>query len=626
MTEFEEKIACLRQEMKKEAMDFYMVTTEDAYMAISGVVHDFWRSLRWLTGFTGSSGYTIITEDQVGFWTDSRYHLQAAAQVQVEGVQIYNVSEVPAEHYLGWISSYAKASGKSRLVFGVDGRTISTSKGLLMQEHFDSLTGVSIVIEPGKDLIDRIWKDRPEPDYRPIWEHDIKYAGKTRKEKEAEVRREMEARGAQYYVVGGLEGPPWLTNMRGYESISPIFASHMVVTPETLQLFCKVEMIPEALKKKLIADGYTIYPVEALVEQLRKIPAGARVYMDPSRTNYLMPSSIPEACVIVKGFDIVNDLKAVKNPVELQNIRRANIMESIALFRMFRYLREHVGKERITEYDTHLLLEEYRKRSPEYIYDAGVITLSAGYGKNGAWPHYAPTEEQSDELEPSNLIVVDACSHYICGSVDMCRTIYLGPSEYDEQIRKDYAVVLKAFIAICRQVIRKGTNGQCLDSVARTVMWNHHLQYGHGTGHGLGYCNCLHEGPQTLAEASYKKDWAFSELPLKLGNTMALEPGVYREGKYGMRVEDNLVIVPDTVNEFGEFYRFDNMFYHPLEREIIEPDLLHDDEVEWINAYHAKTFELLSPHLEEEEVEYLRKATAPIFKSGTIRKDEGGTS
>lgn len=620
MTELNERIALLRQEMVNENIDFYMVTTEDAYMAISGVVHDFWRSLRWLTGFTGSAGYVIVTKEQVGFWTDSRYHLQAAAQVQIDGVNIYNVSEVPAEHYLGWISNYAENSGRDRLVFGVDGRTISTSRGLLMKEHFNNLRDTDIVIEPGKDLINRIWKDRPAPEFRTIWELDTKYTGMSRREKEAEVRREMKIRGAEYYMLGGLEGPPWLSNLRGHESYaSPLFASHMLVTPDELQLFCETRMIPEGLQKKLIIDGYMLYPLDSLTEQLGKIPVGARVYMDSCRTNYLMPASVAKGCVIVQGFDIVNDLKAVKNPVEIQNMRRTNIMESVALFRLFRYLREHVGKERITEYDAHLLLEDFRKRSSEYISDAGVMILSAAYGKNGAWPHYAPTEEQFDELQPSNLIVIDACSHYLCGSVDMCRTIYLGASEYDEQIRKDYAVVLKSFIAVCRQIIRKGADGRSLDSVARSVLWNHHLQYGYGTGHGLGFCNCLHEGPQFIAEASYKKDWAFTDLPLKPGHTMALEPGVYREGKYGMRIEDNLVIVPDMTNEFGEFYRFDNMFYHPLEREIIEANLLHDDELEWINDYHKKTFKLLSPYLDEGEVEYLRKATAPISKVEYIR-------
>lgn len=613
MGKFNERIALLRREMKKENMDFYMVTTEDAYMAVSGVVHDYWRSLRWLTGFTGSSGYVIVMEDKTGFFTDSRYHLQAAAQIKIDGIEIYNVSEVPSGYYLDWIKEWAEKSGKKHMVFGVDGRTVSTSRGLFMKEYFEGLRDVSITLESGKDLTGSIWTDRPEPEYMPIWEHEVKYAGKTRKEKAEDVREEMKKRGVQYYVAGGLEGPPWLTNMRGYESgSSPLFASHMLVTPDVLKLFAKLEMIPEELKKRLVSDGYELYQIEEFTEQLSKIPAGSRVYMDPYRTNYLMPASIPKDCVIVQGFDIINDLKAVKNPVETKNMRRANLMESIALFRLFRYLREHVGKERLTEYDAHLLLEDFRRRSPEYISDAGVMTLSAAYGKNGAWPHYAPTETECDELKPSNLIVIDACSHYLCGSVDMCRTIYLGPSEYDGQIRKDYAVVLKSFIAICRQVIRKGADGKYLDSVARTVLWNHHLQYGHGTGHGLGFCSCLHEGPQFIAESSYKKDWAFSDLPLRPGNTMALEPGVYREGKYGIRIEDNLVIVPDITNEFGEFYRFDNMFYHPLERELIDPELFHQDELDWINAYHKKTFEMLSPYLEEEEREYLKNAAAPV--------------
>lgn len=611
-----EKISLLRREMAKEQMDFYMVTTEDAFMAVSGVTHSYWRGLCWLTGFTGSAGFAIVTMDKVGFWTDSRYHLQAADQIELDQLEIFNTTETGCDQYLSWIREQAEASGKEKLVFGLDGRTISTEKGMTLESYFHSFRFGEMEIQPEKDLLDRIWTDRPQIEYQEIWEYDLKYTGRSRQEKAEDVRREMKERGADYYIPGGLEGVPWLTNLRGHESSgAPLFSSHMLVTPEELWLFCKREKLSAELQEKLEKDGYRLFDIDCFSEKLTELPEGARVYMDLSRTNYLMSFCVPESCEIVEGWDIINDLKAVKNPVEIENLRRANCLESVALFRLFRYLREHMKDGAFTEYDAHLLLEKYRKRNEEYIADGSKYILCAGYMKNGAWPHYAPTPEIYDVIEPRGLIVVDALSHYLCGSIDMCRTIYLGPCpEYEEQMRKDYAVVLKAFIAICSQVIRKGATGVFLDSVVRSVMWNHHLQYGHGTGHGLGYANCLHEGPQSISELSYKKDWASSALPIQPGNEFAIEPGLYREGKYGMRIEDNLVVVEDEKNEFGEFYRLENLFYHPLERDLIDPDALSDEELAWVNRYHAETYRRLSPYLEEEERGYLKEQTAPIAK------------
>jgi Xaa-Pro aminopeptidase len=373
-------------------------------------------------------------------------------------------------------------------------------------------------------------------------------------------------------------------------------------------------MIPEDLRSSLVSAGYELFDIGQAAQEVKNIPAGSSVFYDVYRTNSLLSSSVPEGVTTVRGFDIINDLKAVKNEVEIENLRVTNKIECAALVRLFKLLKENVSQAGYNEYQVTGILDEIHRRSPLFICNGNFPTMS-GYMANGAKPHYSPSPETSATLKPEGVMIIDVLAHYYGGTTDITRTIRLGPCpEYDADIRRDYTLVLKSMMAISRQIFRKGADGAYIDSVARCIQWNNHMHYGYGTGHGIGYCICAHEGPQFIAEPSYKKEWAFCWLPLKAGNVMANEPGVYKEGKYGIRLEDNLVIVEDCRNEFGEWLRFETLSYCPFEPELIDTSLLHDDELEWLNAYNARTYEALSPYLDDDERAWLKKMTPMLEK------------
>lgn len=609
-----QKVAALRSEMKKENVAMYMLTSDDEFLAAQGCIHDYWKIIRWLTGFTGEAGFVIVTQDKICLWTDSRFHIQAAAEIHIDGFEIFNTNEVSMEHYLRWIREYFESLAGGRYVFGIDGHTISTELAAELLRCLAEISGKRVDLNPSLDLIGRVWKDRPARGYRPVFEIAEKYAGRSRPEKAADVRAAMRAAGVDHYVVGGLEGTPWLTNLRGHESASPLFGAHALVTPEKVEIFCKVEMIPEDVRRRILQDGFCLLDVDEIEAELGKLPPGAKVFLDSNLTNYSMRYAIPESCELVTGIDLINRIKAVKNPTEIAGFRKANINDSVALFRMFRDVKQKIQTRAYTERDCYHILERYRELVPEYLKGSSAV-LSCAYNINGSMPHYNPTEEHFSVMYPSGNMVVDAQAHSMFGTTDTCRVIYLGPGEHDEQMRIDYTWVLKSLIAVSRTRIRKGMGGVYLDSVARAVLAEGGAYYGHGTGHGIGFISSPHEGPMALAQTGYKRSWSFEWLPVEPGNILSVEPGVYREGKYGIRLENNFLVVKDGKNEFGEWYRLETLFYHPYERDLIEVDMLTDQELAWVNEYHKRTYELVSGCLETDELEYLEKLTAPLVRA-----------
>jgi Xaa-Pro aminopeptidase len=607
-----ERAAALRAEMERSGADLYMVTTEDAYLAESAC--DYWRTLRWLSGFGGTLAYALVTQDRFAFFTDARYIATAESVVRVDGAELYDVTEAGADFYLEWIENAVReirGAGKENVVLGVDGRTLTTARKELI-EGVLGRCGAAMACDI--DLMDGAWRDRPEPAFKPIFDHPLEYAGRSREEKIDAVRKEMAARGADHYIVGTMEGVVWLVNMRGQDIVNPLFMSHALFTPRSVKLFAKIQMIPEALQRSLVAAGYELFDIGQAAQEVKNIPAGSSVYYDVYRTNSLLSSSIPKDVAAVRGFDIINDLKAVKNEVEILNLRVTNKIECAALVRLFKLLKENAAQAGYDEYQLTGVLEEIHRRSPQFLCNGNYPTMF-GYMANGAKPHYSPGPGSAAAVKPEGVMVIDVLAHYYGGTTDITRTIRLGPCpEHDAEIRRDYTLVLKSMMALSRQVFRKGADGAYLDSVARSVLWNNRIHYGYGTGHGIGYCICAHEGPQFIAEPSYKKEWAFCWLPLKAGNVMSNEPGVYREGKYGIRLEDDLVVAEDCRNEFGEWLKFETLSYCPFEPDLIDPSLLCDDELEWLNEYNAKTYEALCPYLDDDEREWLEKMTSPLAK------------
>lgn len=608
--DYNEKLAALRQAMKAHDIDIFLVTTEDAYLAESA--DDYWRSLRWLTGFGGTLAYVLVTQDKCAFYTDSRYILIAKQVVTADGVDFYDVTQVGADHYLDWIRTELAECAKDTPVLAVDGRTITLGKGLLIKDMVSEVPGKNARFIADLDLMDEVWTDRPEPRYRKIWEHELKYAGLDRKEKLALVRDELKRRGADTFIVGTMEGVVWLSNLRGHDLKNPLFMSHALVTMERAVLFAKIERIEEPLQEKLRADGWTLLDIDCAREEISKLPEDTVLYYDQFRMNYGLFGAVPEAVKKVAGFDIVNDLKAIKNPVEIENFRKANLYEGASIFKFINHLKKHAKDGDLNEWMAFDILRNYRKECPEFIQDLDPYQPVIAYMATAAGPHYRATETSYSEIKPEGIILMDIVAHYYGGTTDITRTAYLGPCEMDEEIRHDYTVVFNALYAAMMQVIRDGADGAYIDSVPRTIIWNEHLQYGYGTGHGIGFCNAVHEGPQFIAEPSYKKEWAFCYLPLKPGVVTSMEPGIYKPGRFGIRLENDLVIVPDCVNEFGTWYKFENLTFVPFERELFDLDLLTKKQIDWINAYHMQCREKLAPFMDEEELKALVAATEPI--------------
>lgn len=608
MTDNELRLKALRAEMAAQGVDIYMVTTEDAYLAESA--DDYWRGLRWLTGFGGTLGYALITQRKFAFFADARYVIKARHDVKIAEMELFDVTKVGADYYLDWIREQIKALKRPQAVLGVDGRTISASRGLLMKDNLKRLEDVNCIFRADLDLLDVIWTDRPAPNYRPIWEHELKYTGLDRKQKLAQVREELAKTDANAFIVGTMEGVVWLTNLRGNDLINPLFMSHALVTEDRAVLFAKIERIPDELQARLRTDGWELCDIDTAADEIAKLPQDSVLFFDRYRMNYRLLSAVPAGIKMIEGFDIVNDLKAVKNPVEIENMRHTGIIESASLFKFFHYVKKHAGDGSINELNAVEILRRFRSENPKYI-ETG-YPLMAAYMENAAGPHYNATPDDYKTAKAEGIMLFDCMGHYYGGTVDTTRTIRLGPCDCEDEIRHDYTLTFLSLHRAMTQVLREGCDGAYLDSVARTVMWNEHLQYGYGTGHGVGYCIVVHEGPQFMAEPSYKKEWAFCWLPMKPGNVMAIEPGVYKEGKYGIRLENNLVLVDDCENEFGRWYRFENITPIPFETELLDLDMLTGQQIRWLNEYHAKAYELLAPYMDEEQLAALKEATRPV--------------
>ena len=610
MTDNEKRLAALRAQMIKDDVDMVLVTTEDAYLAESA--DDYWRGLRWLTGFGGTLGYALITQNKFAFFADARYVIKARHDVKIAEMELFDVTKVGADYYLDWIGEQLAALGKKDVVFAVDGRTITTSRGLLIKEKLDGMQGLSCTFRADLDPVGAVWTDRPAPNYRPIWEHELKYTGLDRAQKLAQVREELTKAGANAFIVGTMEGVVWLTNLRGNDLVNPLFMSHALVTMDTAKLFAKIGRIPADLQEKVKADGWELCDIDTAAAEVAKLPADTVLFYDRYRMNYRLFDAVPAGTRKIEGFDIVNDLKAVKNPVEIANMRHTGIIEAASLFKFFHYVKTHAADGSINELNAVEILRKYRSEHPEYI-ETG-YPLMAAYMENAAGPHYNASPEDYKTAKADGVMLFDCMGHYYGGTVDTTRTIYLGPCSRDAELKHDYTLTFLSLYAAMTQILREGCDGAYLDSVARTVMWNEHLQYGYGTGHGVGYCIVVHEGPQFMAEPSYKKEWAFCWLPMKPGNVMAIEPGVYKEGRYGIRLENNLVLVDDCENEFGRWYRFENLTPIPFERELLDTDMLTGKQIAWLNDYHADCYEKLAPYMDEEQLAALKEATAPIAR------------
>ena len=588
-----EKIFKLRELMEREGIDACFVPSCDAHL--SEYVGEHWKSRRWITGFTGSAGTAVITADDAGLWTDGRYFIQAAKEIEGSGVRLFKMGEPGVPTCEEWLAEVLPQGG----CLAVDGTTFAVSE---MKTMTDALDGKAITIRTDLDPVGSIWEDRPGIPADRLFLHDDMYAGKTRMEKMEQIRELMKKQKADYYLLSALEEICWLFNIRGNDiPYNPYVTSFALIGMNTAYLFVDPDKVPADARHSLEAGNIKVMEYTAVYDFLKAIKGPASVIYDPEKTNISLVQSIPASVRKIEAQGLTAPLKAVKNEVEIKNIRDCYLKDSTALVKLFKWLKENVASEEITELDVDNKGIEIRKELPLFM-DLSFGTIAA-YADHAAMMHYAPTPDKQYTLKPKGFFLLDSGCQFLNGTTDITRTIALG--ELTDEEKRDFTLTLRSVIALSTAKFLYGATGSKLDILARMPMWEHGMDYKCGSGHGVGYFSGVHEGPQRFGMKP-------NNYVLEKGMTITNEPGVYKEGRHGIRTENTLLIVEDETTECGTFMRFEDLCFLPIERKAIIPEMLTAFEKNWINDYHRQVYDKLSKYLDDEHKTWLTAETAEI--------------
>lgn len=586
-----ERIMQLRSIMKERGIQAYIVPSSDPHQ--SEYVAEHYTARTFITGFTGSAGTAVITLEEAGLWTDGRYFIQAENELKNTGVTLFRMGEagVPT------IEAFLKNSLHKGAKIGFDGKVISVDYFRGLNKALESN---EFSYELGEDLIQKVWENRPAMPRTEVILLDVKYAGKTRENKLAEVALDMKSMGADHYIISGLDDIAWLLNIRGRDvSCNPLTYSYVVISEGVCNLFIDEKKINSSVRTELEKANVRIMPYDSVVDFLSNIKTGT-ILMDPSKTNTLIHSAI--AVKTIEAMDITTRMKSMKNEIEVQNVRNAMVRDGVAMVKFINWIKKTIKTRNITEMEASDKLEEIR-RAGENFYDLSFGSISA-YKANASMPHYHATRENQATIMAESFYLIDSGAQYLDGTTDITRTLVMGPLTEEEQI--DYTLVLRGMIDLTMQKFLYGTTGSNLDIIARIPLWNAGMDYKHGTGHGIGFFLNVHEGPHRIAMVP-------NTVKLEKGMIMSNEPGVYKAGKHGIRTE-NIVVVQEAENtKFGgQFMKFETLTVCPIDLDAVDANLLTAEEKAWLNNYHKSVFEKLSPYLEGEELEYIKVATREI--------------
>lgn len=593
-----DRIAALRALMREKGIDAYMIPTDDYHA--SEYVGSFFKCREYMTGFTGSAGTAVITQEMAGMWTDARYFIQAERQMEGTGVTLYRMNEpgVPTVH------EFLAQTLKKGQTLGFDGRCVGATEAAGLEEKLGSL-GITIACD--EDLVDKVWTDRPALSCEPAWELDLKWAGRSREEKIAQIREELKKAGADLFLLTKLEDIAWLLNIRGNDIHTvPVVLSYLMMSESEIRLYANEKSFSPELTEKLAQAGVTIRPYDAVYEDAAAIEAGKTVLLDKGKANYLLVKRIPAD---VKVLDRTNPTllpKSIKNPVEVENMKLAHIKDGVAVTKFICWLKKHVGKERITECSAAERLYEFRKEQEHFVDNSFDPIIS--YGEHAAMNHYSPTPETDVEIEPHGLMLADTGGHYLEGSTDITRTVAMGEITEDERLH--FTAVLRGHLNLANAKFLYGCTGINLDYLARSPLWERGEDFKHGTGHGVGYLLSVHESPNGFRWRRLPN--RSEDAVLEEGMITSNEPGYYVEGAYGVRHENMIVCKKAEKNEYGQFMCFENLTMVPFDLDAIAPEQMTAKERALLNRYHAEVYEKISPYLNEEEREWLKNATREI--------------
>jgi Xaa-Pro aminopeptidase len=585
-----EKITRLRELMTEKGIDAFIVPSSDPHISEYPAAH--WKSRAWLSGFTGSAGTVVVTADKAGLWTDSRYFLQAESQLKDSGINLFKDGLPETPSLKDWLVSELSA----KRCVGIDGDVYAASEVQLLKAFFEDN---NIKLDTTFKPFDLIWSNRPEIPSDKIFILPEKFSGVSAREKIDNVLKETRTVGAESTVLASLDAIAWLFNIRGNDvDYNPVAVCYAVISPTEAVLFVNPEKLTTEVVDYLKSQNVILADYTKVFDYVKKIPAEQKVLVNPAKINYSLYNSISGT---VKEIAVhpVDMLKAVKNETEIAGFKNALKKDGVALIKFYMWLENALSaNEKVTELDISRQLKHFR--SEQALYFGESFETIAGYGGHGAIVHYGATEESNATIEKKGLLLIDSGAQYFDGTTDITRTIAVG--ELSEQMCIDYTLVLKGHIALSLAQFPQGTKGCQLDILARKALWDRGLNYLHGTGHGIGHFLNVHEGPQSIRMDLHPT-------PLQLGMICSNEPGLYRAGEYGIRIENLILTTPAEKTDFGSFYQFETLTLCPIDKKPIKRDLLSDNEIEWLNQYHSAVYEKLSPLLNEGEKAWLKEKT-----------------
>lgn len=580
--------------MAAEGYDAYLVTGSDPHQ--SEYPPGRWRSRAWVSGFDGSAGTVVVTAQEAGLWTDSRYFLAAQEAIAGTGFRLFREGEPGVPSYAEWLQETLDKGE----VLGVDADTVAVSEYRALSR---SLNERGIKVTAGPDLLDRVWGDRPSLPKEPVVQHEPRFSGQSRGEKLSLIRSRMEELGAEAHLLSTLDDIAWVLNLRGSDvPYNPVFVAHLLIMHERAVLCVDASKFSEDLITDLGHEGVVLEPYEALAGALGSLKKGTTLLCSPEQISIGLFTGLGAGVTAHEAPNPSSLMKAQKNSVELDNLGRAMVRDGVAMVRFLSWLHAslEVG-EVVTELTAEEQLRAFRSEGENYVSES-FRTIPA-YRGHGAVVHYSASEESASRLESAGLFLLDSGAQYRDGTTDITRTVSLGEPS-DEQ-RREFTIVLKAHVALATVRFPVGTTGLVLDGICRQHLWRHGLNYGHGTGHGVGFFLNVHEGPQRLAQRR-------SMQPLLPGMIVSNEPGLYRTDRYGIRIENLLVVEEDEVNDFGRFYRFRTLTLCPFDRALIDRSLLTEQEVRWIDNYHRTVREQLRGSLDPDLSVWLDESCSPL--------------
>lgn len=593
-----ERLAALRKEMKKRGISIYVIPTSDFHE--SEYVGEHFKARAFLTGFTGSAGTAVVTLEEAGLWTDGRYFVQAEKQLAGSSVTLFRMGEegVPT------VSEYLKQKLTKGSCLGFDGRVVNSNLGTQWKKIALEKEAKLYVEE---DLVDLIWEERPKLSQKPAFLLDEKYSGESTKSKLKRVREKMKEAGADAHIVTSLYDIAWLLNIRGDDiEHVPVVLSYLMLTQDSCTWFLQEEILEDEINAYLKENNIHTMPYDAIYEEVKKIPAASSVLLDQSCVNYRIVQNLTKGVKIIDKENPTEWMRAVKNPTELENTRLAHIKDGVAFTKFMYWLKNKIGKTEITEISASDYLEQKRREQENFI-DLSFGTISA-YGSNAAMMHYSATAESNKKLKPEGFLLVDSGGHYYEGTTDITRTIALGT--LTDEMKLHFTAVCRANLNLANAKFLYGCSGLNLDILARGPLWEMGIDYKCGTGHGVGYLLNVHEGPNGFRWKIVPE--RHDSGTLEAGMITTDEPGIYLEGKYGIRTENELICKRAEKNEYGQFMEFENITYAPIDLDAINPEEMTKKERTLLNNYHKMVYETLSPYMTEEENEWLRHYTRAI--------------